>query len=56
MNLITLLKKPSAFIPLLLSLTALGELLTYVAVFGIASQPQADEGAAARIFQLLIVL
>jgi hypothetical protein len=47
-----MLKHPSAFLPLLLSLTALGVVLAYVAINGLA--PQADEGAAAHAWQLLM--
>lgn len=48
------LKQPSAFLPLAMSLAALSLVLGYVAAFGNVRQP--DEGAAARIFQLLLVL
>ncbi|RPI91280.1 MAG: hypothetical protein EHM40_16230 [Chloroflexi bacterium] len=49
----SLLKQPSAWIPLAMSLAALTFLLGYVAIFGIVHQP--DEGAPARIFQLIMV-
>lgn len=48
-----LLKHPSAFLPLAMSLAALALIVGYVAMFGITRQ--ADEGAAARIFQLLML-
>jgi hypothetical protein len=51
MNL-SLMKKPSAYLPLLMSLAALAVLLVHISVFGTARQ--ADEGAAAHVFQLLI--
>lgn len=37
-----------------MSLTALAILLGYVALYGVAQQPQADEGTAAHLFQLLM--
>ena len=48
-----ILKQPSAFFPLLMSLTAIALVLIYVARFGLVHEP--DEGAAARAFQLLLV-
>ena len=50
---LTLLKQPSAILPLLLSVAALATVLGHLAMFGPA--PQADEGAAAHTFQLLMV-
>ncbi len=47
-----LLKSPSAFLPPVLSLAALLTVALYVALFGTA--PQADEGTAAHIWQLLM--
>ena len=47
-----ILKKPSAFLPLAMSLGALATVLIYVAMFGPA--PQADEGTAAHIWQILM--
>jgi hypothetical protein len=47
------LKHPSACIPLALSLIALAMVLVHAAVFGVVHE--ADEGAAAHIFQLLMV-
>lgn len=47
-----MLKHPSAFLPVTMSLVALAVVLTYLAVNGPA--PQADEGAAAHIWQLLM--
>jgi len=46
------LKHPSAFLPVVMSLGALATVLMFVALHGIA--PQADEGAAAHIWQLLM--
>ena len=47
------LKHPSAWLPLAMSLAAMALVLGHVALFGIVRQ--ADEGAAARIFQLIMV-
>jgi len=47
------LKQPSAFIPLAMSLAALAIVLGHAAIFGVVHE--ADEGAAAHIFQLLMV-
>jgi hypothetical protein len=48
----TMLKHPSAFLPVAMSLAALATVLMFVALHGTA--PQADEGAAAHIWQLLM--
>ena len=45
--------RPSAFLPVAMSITALAVVLGRVAMFG--SMPNADEGAAAHVFQLLLV-
>ncbi len=47
-----MLKHPSAFLPVTMSLGALATVLVFVALHGTA--PQADEGAAAHIWQLLM--
>lgn len=47
-----ILRKPSAFLPLGMSFGALATVLIYVAIFGPA--PQADEGTAAHIWQILM--
>lgn len=49
---ITLLKRPSAFLPLTMSAFVLAMMAAHIARFGIA--PQADEGRAAHLFQLLM--
>jgi len=49
---ISLIKHPSAFIPIGMSLAALAVVLTHVAIFGAVRE--ADEGAAAHIWQLLM--
>ena len=47
-----MLKHPSAFLPVAMSLAALATVLIFIALHGTA--PQADEGAAAHIWQLLM--
>ena len=49
----SLFKKPTAWIPLAMSFVALAMILGYVAMFGIVHN--GDEGAPARIFQLIMV-
>ena len=49
----TLMKQPSAFLPLTLSFGALAMVLAHVAMFGVVHE--ADEGTAAHIFQLLMI-
>lgn len=48
-----LLRRPSALIPLAMSVAALATVIGYAALFGIARQ--ADEGTAAHVWQLLMV-
>jgi len=48
------MKPPSAFLPLAMSLAALALALGNAAIFGVVYE--ADEGAAAHIFQLLMVV
>ena len=48
----TVLKQPSAFLPVAMSLGALATVIIHVALFGTARQ--ADEGTAAHIWQLLM--
>jgi hypothetical protein len=52
MNRLTVLKHPSAFLPVVMSVSALATVLVYLALHGPA--PQTDEGAAAHIWQLLM--
>ena len=52
MTLPRLLKQPSAFLPVAMSLAALGTVLLHLARFGVTHEP--DEGAAAHIWQLLM--
>jgi hypothetical protein len=47
-----LLKRPSAFVPVAMSATALSIVLGYAVTFGVARQT--DEGAAAHTWQLLM--
>lgn len=47
-----MLKKPSAFLPVAMSFAALAVVLGHVAIYGAA--PEADEGAAAHLWQLLM--
>ncbi len=49
----TLMKQPSAFLPVTMSFAALATVLGHVAMFGIVRE--ADEGTAAHIFQLLMI-
>ena len=51
-NLSATLRRPSAFLPIAMSLIALGIVIGHVAVFGVARE--ADEGAAAHLWQLLM--
>ncbi len=52
MNRFTLIKRPSAFLPLAMSLVALAIVLVHLARFGAARE--ADEGTSAHLFQLLM--
>jgi hypothetical protein len=53
MNSSTLMKQPSALLPIAMSLVALATVLGHVALYG--SAREADEGTAAHIFQLLMI-
>jgi len=46
------IKRPSAFLPLVMSLTALGIVVGHIALFGVARE--ADEGTAAHLWQILM--
>jgi len=48
----SLLKRPSALIPLVMSTTAVAVIVFYVVLFGTAGQE--DEGTAAHLWQLLM--
>lgn len=45
-------KRPSAWIPVAMSLTALAVVLSHIMLFGIARE--ADEGTAAHLWQILM--
>ena len=47
-----IVRKPSAFVPVAMSLIALAVVLLHTAIYGVARE--ADEGAAAHIWQLLM--
>ena len=49
---ISITKKPSAFLPLAMSIAALATVLVHVAMFGVARE--ADEGTGAHIWQILM--
>jgi len=53
MTFATMMKRPSAFLPVTMSFAALAIVLGHVAMFGAARE--ADEGTAAHLFQLLMV-
>lgn len=52
MTLSTVLKRPSAFLPLAMSGAALAVVLGFLAIYGVVQQE--DEGTAAHLFQLLL--
>jgi len=52
MNWLTLMKRPSAFLPVVMSLAALAVVLVHIITSGTARQ--ADEGTAAHLWQLLM--
>ena len=49
-----LIKHPSAWLPIAMSLAALTLTLGYLVMVGIPQQPAEDEGVAAHLFQLLM--
>jgi hypothetical protein len=49
---VSLLKRPSVFLPPIMSLAALAIVLCHVAMYGIIHE--ADEGSAAHLFQILM--
>jgi len=49
---VAMMKRPSAFIPMAMSLTALAVVLGSIAIFGVVHET--DEGATAHIWQLLM--
>jgi hypothetical protein len=52
MTVLRMLKQPSAFVPVAMSLAALGTVLLHIARFGVTHDP--DEGTSAHIWQLLM--
>jgi hypothetical protein len=52
MRLVSLLRQPSAFVPLTMSIAALAVVLGFIALHGVARQE--DEGTAAHLWQLLM--
>ncbi len=52
MRLLTVLKHPSAFLPVAMSLAALALVVGSIAMFGVVRE--ADEGAVAHVWQLLM--
>ncbi|MBV9455497.1 MAG: hypothetical protein JOZ19_15495 [Rubrobacter sp.] len=53
MDYATLIKKPSAFLPVAMSFAALATVFFHIAMYG--ATREADEGTAAHIWQLLMV-
>ena len=53
MNLSTMFKQPSAFLPVAMSFAALATVLAHVVMFDVVRE--ADEGTAAHILQLLTI-
>ncbi len=49
---VSLMKQPSALLPVAMSLAALALVLGHIALFGVAHE--ADEGTAAHLWQLLM--
>jgi hypothetical protein len=47
-----MIRRPSAFLPVIMSIGALATVLVYLARFGVVHEP--DEGTAAHIWQLLM--
>ena len=54
-NMNSIMKQPSAWLPLVISLTALTAMLTSIATMGVPHR-EADEGTAAHLFQIWLVL
>jgi hypothetical protein len=50
---VSLMRQPSAYLPVTMSLTALALVLSHVAIYGVVQE--ADEGTAAHLWQLLMV-
>ena len=54
MTIPVMIKKPSAFLPVAMSLTALSVIFIHIVLNGTA--PQADEGTAAHLWQIIMAL
>ena len=54
MSVKVLMKQPSGFIPLIMSLAALVLIAVALAAYGVEGAHQPDEGAAAHVWQLLM--
>src|SRR4051794_19023500 len=52
MNLVGMIRRPSAFVPVAMSLAALAIVVLHIIVSGTAREP--DEGTAAHLWQLLM--
>jgi FtsH-binding integral membrane protein len=52
MKLTTMLKKPSGFLPVTMSLAALAIVVIHIALYGVGHE--ADEGASAHLWQILM--
>ena len=53
MKFLPMIKHPSAFLPMAMSLAALALVIIHVAMYGVTHD--ADEGTPAHIFQLLLI-
>lgn len=53
MNFATMIKRPTAFLPVAMSFAALAVVLGHIIMYGAARE--ADEGTAAHLFQILMV-
>lgn len=51
---VSLIKQPSAWLPLVMSLAALALVLGHATIFGVVHE--ADEGTAAHVFQILMAV
>ncbi len=52
----SILKKPSAWIPIVLSLVALTMILAAIAIVGVPAASPEDEGVGAHLFQIWLVV
>jgi len=49
------IKKPAAWMPIALSMGMLAMIVYYIVTHGVGSAPNADEGAAAHLFQFWLL-